>query len=117
VLGDPPAVTNVLSNLLSNAIKYSPAGGAVTIAVAVRGGAGRVSVIDEGIGISPEQSRGVFTRFFRAGSEAALGIPGTGLGLALAREAVRAQGGEMGFESSEGHGSTFWFELPLANDA
>jgi hypothetical protein len=117
VLGDPPAVTNVLSNLLSNAIKYSPAGGAVTIAVAVRGGAGRVSVIDEGIGISPEQSRGVFTRFFRAGSEAALGIPGTGLGLALACEAVRAQGGEMGFESSEGHGSTFWFELPLANDA
>jgi GAF domain-containing protein len=116
-LGDPPAVASVLSNLLSNAIKYSPAGGAVTVAVAARGDTGRVSVIDEGIGISPEQSRGVFTRFFRARSDAAAGIPGTGLGLALAREAIEAQGGAMGFESSGGHGSTFWFELPLAKRA
>ena len=65
------------------------------------------------MGIPTEQQRQIFTKFFRGDAGRRLGIGGTGLGLALAREIVEAHGGRIGFESDE-RGSTFWFELPLA---
>jgi signal transduction histidine kinase len=66
------------------------------------------------MGIPLVQQRQIFTKFFRGDAGRRLGIGGTGLGLALARDIVEAHGGRIGFESLEGRGSTFWFDLPLA---
>jgi signal transduction histidine kinase len=112
VVADRDRIAQVLSNLLSNAIKYSPGGGTIRVWAQRTDGTIRVVVEDPGIGIPAEQQERVFSRFFRAQSSGTRGIQGLGLGLALAREIVSAHDGEMGFESAEGQGSTFWFSLP-----
>lgn len=68
---------------------------------------------DHGIGIPDEHRQRIFTKFFRGGASGQ-GIGGIGLGLAVSREIVEAHGGSMGFESTPGSGSTFWFELPVS---
>jgi len=113
VEADRDRLAQVVGNLLSNAIKYSPDGGVVHIEVRRSEARVRVTVRDEGMGIPTEQQRQIFTKFFRGDAGRRLGIGGTGLGLALAREIVEAHGGRIGFESGE-RGSTFWFELPPA---
>src|SRR5204863_4694871 len=98
-------VEQVLGNLLSNAIKYSPGGGRITVTAEVAGGAVRISVADQGLGIPEEFQPQIFSRFFRVDSSDTRRIGGTGLGLAVSRKLVEAFGGRMGFESAAGAGS------------
>ncbi len=111
VRADRGRLEQVVGNLLANAVKYSPDGGTVQVAVKRRGSGVRVEVADPGMGIPHQSQPQVFTKFFR-GEARASGIAGAGLGLAIAREIVEAHGGTIGFESTPGRGSTFWFELP-----
>ena len=106
----------VVSNLLSNAIKYSPEGGRVTIGTERRDGRVRVSVSDRGRGIPEDFQPRVFETFAQADSSETRLVGGTGLGLSICKRLVTAFGGTIGFESVEGRGTTFWFELPLRVD-
>jgi signal transduction histidine kinase len=114
VRGDPQRISQVMSNLISNAIKYSPDGGDVEVSGEKHGDTIRVHIRDHGIGIPGEQQAHIFTKFFR-GDASARGIPGTGLGLTLAREIIEGHGGTIGFTSAANRGSTFWIELPAAS--
>jgi signal transduction histidine kinase len=116
VPADHDRIAQVIANLLSNAIKYSPAGGRVTVALRRRNSCAHLSVSDEGVGIAPHDQERIFEKFFRGGAPAA-GIPGTGLGLAVARTIVERHGGKVGFTSEEHVGSTFWIELPVERGA
>jgi signal transduction histidine kinase len=116
VLADAERLAQVVINLLTNAVKYSPTGGRIRVRVHRQGEAILTSVQDEGLGIPAEHQARVFSKFFR-GEARASGIPGVGLGLALSREIIEAHGGRIDFTSTEDHGSTFWFELPVHDPA
>jgi signal transduction histidine kinase len=113
---DTRRIEQVLHNLISNAIKYSPQGGQVLIIVREHqdNGVAEIAVCDQGIGIPASQQGRIFSRFFRADNARMQAIEGTGLGLYLCRELIHRHGGRIGFESTEGQGSTFSFTLPLA---
>ncbi|HET8895449.1 MAG TPA: GAF domain-containing protein [Gaiellaceae bacterium] len=112
---DPEKLRQVFSILLDNALKYSPAGAKVTVGAERKHETVEVSVADEGIGIPQADQEQIFRKFYRGtDAEARAGAGGTGLGLFIARGLVAAMGGRIWVRSSEGEGSTFAFELPLA---
>jgi len=114
VRGDRDRLAQVVGNLLSNAIKYSPEGGTVEVTTTLIGDEAWIWVRDEGLGIPNDHQEQIFTKFFRGDVGRELGIAGTGLGLVLSRQIVEAHGGQIGFESEAGRGSTFWLHLPAA---
>jgi signal transduction histidine kinase len=114
VKGDRDRLAQVIGNLLSNGIKYSPEGGEVEVGAGRIGDEVTVWVRDHGLGIPEEHKDRIFTKFFRGDVGRERGIAGTGLGLVLARQIIEAHGGEVGFESEEGSGSTFWIRLHAA---
>jgi PAS domain S-box-containing protein len=114
VRADPGQLRQVVANLVENAVKYSPDGGTVRVALEPVDGKLRISVADQGIGISPGEQRRIFEKFYRVDPNMERGIGGTGLGLYISRELVRRVGGRIQVASSPGHGSTFSVELPVA---
>jgi two-component system sensor histidine kinase KdpD len=112
VMADTRYARQVLVNLLANASKYSPENTLIRVVAAPDGSMMRISVIDQGPGIAPEQQAGLFERFYRVRSDA--DTPGVGLGLAIAKGIVDAHGGSIGIDSELGSGTSVWFTLPRA---
>jgi PAS domain S-box-containing protein len=111
---DPAKLKQVLYNYLSNALKFTPDDGSVTVRALPAGSEQfRLEVEDNGIGISEEEVRRLFVEFQQLDSSAAKKYQGTGLGLALTRRVVEAQGGRVGVSSMPGKGSVFFAVLPL----
>jgi signal transduction histidine kinase/DNA-binding NarL/FixJ family response regulator len=116
VAGDEVRVRQICLNLLSNALKFTERGAVTMTASAFQHGAGtkmRVEVSDTGIGMSRDVMDKLFLDFTQADSSISRRYGGTGLGLAIAKRFVGLMGGEIGCDSKVGHGSTFWFEIPL----
>ncbi len=112
---DPSKLKQVLYNYLSNALKFSPEAGLVTIRVLAEADDRiRLEVTDTGIGIRREDTHRLFVEFQQLDAGMAKKYAGTGLGLALTKRIVEAQGGRVGVRSELGRGSTFWAVLPRA---
>ncbi len=109
---DPRWIKQIFRNILDNAIKYSPQGGLIVIRGEERSSDVVIMTADQGMGISPENLIPLFERYFRVHSAANLHIPGTGLGLPVARAIVEAHGGRIWAESKLGEGTTIYFSLP-----
>ena len=105
-------MNQVLDNLISNAIKFTPAEGAVHVAVDSGPQAAVVCVSDNGMGIPQAEQERLFERFFRSTTASSERIPGTGLGLAITRAIVEGHGGTISVESAEGDGTSFTVTLP-----
>jgi signal transduction histidine kinase len=115
VLADPVALERVLANLLSNAIKFTPRGGQVAVAVEAGPTTTRIAVRDSGIGIDDELRGRLFGRFEQGAGGKRLRA-GSGIGLSIARELVRAHGGELDAAANrDGPGSTFAFTLATSS--
>ncbi len=112
IWADPDRLERVLTNLLSNALKYSDPSTSVLVTAEGLPGEVKVSVSDQGIGISPEDLPHIFERYYRA--KGARKAEGLGLGLYITRMLVEAMGGRIWAESQVGKGSTFSFTLPVA---
>lgn len=114
LIADPKRVYQVMQNLLSNAVKYSPDGGRIVLRGEFQPRQLVVSVVDQGLGMPPNELDRIFDRFHRVAGGAAAQIGGTGLGLAICKAFVDAHGGRIWAESDGvDKGSSFRFTLPL----
>jgi len=115
VVCDPAILRLGLMNVLHNAIKYTPSGGAIRVGVdATVAGQATIEVQDTGPGIPAAHQQKIFERFYRVDAGRSREVGGVGLGLAIARWAVEANGGRIELESEEEKGSLFRVVLPLA---
>jgi two-component system sensor histidine kinase BaeS len=110
VRADPYRLSQVLTNLLTNALKFTPAGGAVSVVVESDGSAASLVVSDTGIGIPAEDQPRVFDRFWRGRHSRP--VAGSGIGLTVVAELVRAHGGNVAVESAPGEGTRMTVTLP-----
>ncbi len=114
VEGDPARLKQVVVNLVDNAIKYTTEGGEVDITVQALNGNAVLEVSDTGIGIPREALPHVFERFYRVDRARSRKMGGAGLGLSIVKSICAAHGGDIHVESSDGKGSRFRVDLPLA---
>ncbi len=120
LLGDPTRLRQILLNLLGNSLKFTHAG-SITLSLRAEHSVTQenghaqfyFSVTDTGIGISVENQQKLFTAFKQADNSTVRKYGGTGLGLSISKQLVELMAGEIGVDSQEGTGSTFWFRLPL----
>ena len=115
VLGDADRIKTIISNLLENAIKYSPNGGRIQGVVSTADRVAILRVVDDGVGIAPEDLPRLFNRFERIEHRETSQVGGTGLGLYLSRELARQHGGDIHVESRPPSGSTFTLTLPVVS--
>ncbi len=111
VWADPDRLQQVLANLLSNAAKHSPRGGVIEVGVRRDDGRVCVSVTDHGKGIPPEFQHRIFEKFAQADTTSTRQKGGTGLGLSISKAIIDRHGGRLWFETAQGVGTTFAFEL------
>jgi signal transduction histidine kinase len=105
----------VLTNLLTNALRYTPPPGDIKVTASLQDGHVRFAVADTGVGMAPEHLDRVFERFYRVDKSRTRALGGAGVGLTIARALVEEMGGQI-WAASEGpgRGSTFRFDLPIA---
>jgi len=122
IIHDAPSLTleadidkleQVIVNLINNAIKYSPSGTTVTVETDLSDQHFYVRVKDQGPGISKENQEKIFSRFFRINDENTNKVGGFGIGLYICSEIIELHSGQIGVNSEEGHGATFWFDIPV----
>jgi signal transduction histidine kinase len=112
---DRDKITQVLTNLIGNAVKFIPPGGRVNVSATIDDGEWvRVSVIDDGPGISEDEKDRIFDRFYQIAEVGGAKPKGTGLGLAISKALVELHGGKIWLESELNRGSTFHFTLPVS---
>jgi len=113
VEADPRRIRQVFLNILDNSVKYSPEGGLIVIRGEIRPTDVVVSFADQGVGISPEDLIPLFDKYFRVKAPTGYHVPGTGLGLPVARAIVETHGGRIWAKSRVGEGTTLYFSIPL----
>ena len=109
--GDPARTGQILAALLDNALRFTPSGGSVEVSASRQDGAIEAIVTDSGPGIPPEHLTRIFDRFYRAESARTREGGGTGIGLAIARDLARAQGGDLEAANAKNGGAVFRLEL------
>jgi PAS domain S-box-containing protein len=118
IIADTERIGQVLTNYLNNAIKYSPADEPIRIRLECEESQARVCVIDKGQGMIFTEQLKIWERFYQIPNRIIYsGSSGLGLGLALCRTIIEQHDGQVGVESELGHGSRFWFTLPLAHES
>jgi signal transduction histidine kinase len=114
---DPDRISQVLTNLLSNAIKFSPDSGRIEVSATALRGSVRIGVKDHGEGIAPGNMSKLFQKFSQIDPSATRKAGGTGLGLVISKGIVEQHGGSIWVDSTPGHGSTFYFTIPIADES
>lgn len=114
--GDHNLLVTAVRNLIDNAISYSPEHTTVGVGVGRRGELVEISVVDQGIGVTPEQQSRIFERFYRVDPARSRATGGTGLGLSIVKHVAADHGGDVSIWSQAGRGSTFTLRIPAAAD-
>ena len=116
VMGDPDMIRQATANLFSNAVRYTPEGGSIRVTVKKGDIMASIAVADTGIGLSREEARMVFSRFWRADAGRNRAQGGLGVGLAVVKEIVDRHGGWVQVEGEKGKGATFTIHIPLYDE-
>ncbi|MFN8402128.1 MAG: ATP-binding protein [Anaerolineales bacterium] len=106
----------IVTNLISNANKYSPQGAHILVQAIRTGDMIQVKVQDNGYGMTPEDQKSLFNKFFRSGDEKVREAPGTGLGMSITKNLIELQGGTIWLESEYRKGTTVYFTVPVVRD-